>query len=267
MNIPLLTLLLLCALLLTPLWVQLYRMARRRQRAPTTVPPEWHTDLMAHAPLYRRTPPALRRQAAQLAAEFIGQKHFVGCNGLVVTPVMQRVVAWQACLLVARHGLAPYAELASVLLYPGPFVVEQQHVDPAGVISADQAVLIGQAIGDMRVVLSWPDVLAAGAGSTGHNVVIHEFAHFLDHTLDGALSAPPSGSDWHDVLDHEYRLLRADVDAGIATLIDPYGSEDEVEFFAVASETFIELSRDMQLRHPRLYGLLARLYGIDPAAW
>jgi len=69
----------------------------------------------------------------------------------------------------------------------------------------------------------------------------------------------------------EFRNTRAHLvgpeGRGIATLIDPYGSEDEVEFFAVASETFIELSRDMQLRHPRLYGLLARLYGIDPAAW
>ena len=269
MSASLLTLLLLCALLLTPLWLQLAALARRRrQRAAfSAVPADWHADLMAHCALYRRAPPAVRRQAAHLAQQFIHDKHFVGCNGLVVTPAMQRVVAWQACVLVANHGLAPYSELASVLLYPGPFIVEHTHVDPAGVISADNAVLIGESIGDMRVVLSWPDVLAAGGEGTGHNVVIHEFAHYLDHTLDGALSAPPAGNDWHQVLAREYWSLRRDVDAGIATLIDPYGSQDPVEFFAVASEAFIEVPRELQVRHPQLYALLAKLYRLDPAAW
>lgn len=265
MNLQLLILLLLCALLLTPLWLQVAAMARRRRAGTAPIPTEWHEDLMAHCALYRRTPAPLRRQATRLAIEFIREKHFVGCNELTVTPAMQRVVAWQACVLVAGHGLAPYSELASVLLYPGPFIVEHTHVDAAGVVSADNAVLIGQSIGDLRVVLSWPDVLNAGVG--GHNVVIHEFAHYLDHTLDGVLSAPPAGNDWHQVLAREYWSLRRDVDAGIATLIDPYGSQDPVEFFAVATETFIELPRELQARHLQLYALLSKLYRLDPAIW
>lgn len=191
MSLRTLVLLALVALLLTPVWQLLHRLWKRRRSARlAVVPPDWHANLAAHCPLYRRAPAALRLRAVELALSFVQSKHFVGCNGLDVTPLMSQVIAFQACLLVARRGLAGYDDLASVLVYPGPFVVEQTHVDGAGVVTAGRAVLSGQAIDVMRVVLSWPDVLSAGRDGDGYNVVIHEFAHHLDHALDGALSRP-----------------------------------------------------------------------------
>ena len=65
----------------------------------------------------------------------------------------------------------------------------------------------------------------------------------------------------------EYEALCAQVDEGAATLIDPYGAEDPVEFFAVCTETFFELPEQLAARHPQLYAALSRLYRLDPAAW
>ena len=49
--------------------------------------------------------------------------------------------------------------------------------------------------------------------------------------------------------------------------LDAYGASGVDEFFAVASEEFIECSGDLRTAHPRLYSLLREFYGIDPVAW
>ena len=61
--------------------------------------------------------------------------------------------------------------------------------------------------------------------------------------------------------------LEADPAGFEDTLLDPYGAEDVVEFFAVASEAFFEAPASMADSHPRLYAGLRDFYGVDPAAW
>ena len=228
---------------------------------------EWTATLAAHCLLYRRVPEPLRVRALELARSFVKQKYFEGCGGLVLDDTMRRVIAFQACLLVAGHGLHCYAELRSVLVYPDEFLISGTVEDEFGVVTEYTEEASGQAIETARIVLSWPDVRMAGTGGDGYNVVIHEFAHHLDHMLDGALSAPPGATPWHELLEREYAALCAAADAGEDSLIDPYGSEDPAEFFAVASEAFIELPADLRARHPELYAALAALYRLDPAGW
>jgi Mlc titration factor MtfA (ptsG expression regulator) len=72
---------------------------------------------------------------------------------------------------------------------------------------------------------------------------------------------------WHQDLVAEYEALCDTVDRGEPTFLDPYAAEDAVEFFAVASEEFIECSAELREAHPRLYSLLREFYGIDPAEW
>jgi Mlc titration factor MtfA (ptsG expression regulator) len=202
-----------------------------------------------------------------LAQRFVKQKYFEGCGGLVVDDTMRRVIAFQACLLIARRGLHCYSELRSILVYPGEFLISDSIEDEFGVVTEYTEEASGQAVDTARILLSWPDVQLAGTGSDGYNVVIHECAHHLDHMLDGALTAPAGATPWHELLDREYAALVAAADAGENTLIDPYGSEDPAEFFAVASEAFIELPDALQAQHPELYAALAKLYLLDPARW
>ncbi len=228
---------------------------------------DWAQTLQLHCPLYRRVPAPLCAQVVELAQRFIRQKYFEGCGGLVVEDTMRRVIAFQACLLVAGRGLHCYAALRSVLVYPGEFLISDSVEDEFGVVTEYTEEASGQAVDTARILLSWPDVQLAGTGSDGYNVVIHEFAHHLDHMLDGALSAPAGATPWHELLNREYQALCDAADAGEDTLIDPYGSEDPAEFFAVASEVFIELPDELRRLHPELYAALARLYGLDPASW
>ena len=123
------------------------------------------------------------------------------------------------------------------------------------------------------MVLSWRDILAAGRpGEDDYNVILHEFAHYLD-AEDGISTAMMEGDDWSrlpgrlGVLRREYELLQQDVAAGRETVLDPYGAEHPAEFFAVATECFFGLPQLMVDYHGELYATLRGYYRQDPAIW
>ena len=132
-------------------------------------------------------------------------------------------------------------------------------------------VLSGQTFETARIILSWNDVLESSGAGEPYNVVLHEFAHYLDHMANGALtnrgSSHRSLERWYAVLERDYKALCDAVDRDEPTLIDPYGAEHLEEFFAVATETFFEAPREMQRRHLQLYNELHEFYGLDPATW
>ena len=49
--------------------------------------------------------------------------------------------------------------------------------------------------------------------------------------------------------------------------MDAYGATNPAEFFAVATETFFERSKQMKLSHRELYEELESYYGLDPLKW
>jgi len=241
----------------------------RRIRAP--FPGEWRQRLELSVPLYRRLPGELRLRLEPRVREFLLDVDFIGCRGLTVTDEMRLVIATQACLLIVGTPASQFRSLYSVLLYPDEFVVAEKDEDEAGVVTEGTRALSGQSFETSRIVLSWRDVQEGGAAGEAYNVVLHEFAHYLDHSVGGVLTRPSSRHRalrrWHDVLSREYEALCDAVDAGEPTLIDPYGAEHLEEFFAVATETFFEQPRELQRRHSQLYAELSRFYGLDPAAW
>jgi len=259
-----------CVALLTPAWRALGRWLVRRLRAraaPRRLAAGERALLAQWCTLYRRAPPSVRTAAEARTDELLAQLRFVGCAGLEITAVMRLTIAFQASLLLGRLGTAICEELGAVLVYPDSFLAPRQRVDAAGVVTETQEPLSGETQGTTRIVLSWADV-RAGLGDGAHgNVVLHEFAHYLDHALDRTLSAPAPGRSWHQLLSREYAALRAAVDRGEPTLIDPYGAQAEAEFFAVATETFFAEPVALAARHAELYAALARIYALDPAGW
>ncbi len=132
--------------------------------------------------------------------------------------------------------------------------------------------LEGQAVYRGPVILSWAEVRDEGRDPRrGHNVVFHEFAHQLD-MLDGVINGTPplptaeQRERWKRVMTEEYRKLLDASAHGRATLLDQYGTTNEGEFFAVATECFFDRPADMERRHPELYDLLRTYYRQDPAA-
>lgn len=224
--------------------------------------------LSRRVPLYRCVPRELRARLDGLIRVFLAEKAFIGCGGLEVTEGMRLAIAAQACLLVLGRDEHVYDHLRSVLVYPSQFVVPETWHDEDGVVTEEERVLAGQAWDVSRILLSWEDVAAGGRGAEAYNVVVHEFAHYLDHetgvSLDvgGREASGPAAA-----LAQEYAALRAAVERGEEPFLDPYAAEDAAEFFAVASEAFIETPRGLAAAHPDIYAALARFYRLDPAGW
>ena len=243
----------------------------RAGRKSDAFPSEWRAILESSLPLYSRMPASVRASLEPLVLEFLRKVRFVGCDGLVVTDEMRLVVAAQACLLIAGHRVKPYEELMSVLLYPDEFVVNRTTEDEAGVVTEFEDVLSGESHDTSRIVLSWRDIKEPLDEGDLCNVVLHEFAHYLDHSIDGAFTdvADPNESlkDWHAVLAAEFDAHGEAVEAAEETLIDPDGAEHPSEFFAYATEVFFEAPVDLKQRHPQLYEGLKIAYGLDPASW
>ena len=72
---------------------------------------------------------------------------------------------------------------------------------------------------------------------------------------------------WREVMTAEYEQLVAASRAGRETLLDPYGTTNAAEFFAVVTEAFFDMPLDLRAEHPRLYELLREYYRQDPAQW
>jgi Mlc titration factor MtfA (ptsG expression regulator) len=250
-------------LILAPAW----RQRRRALRMSEPLSGDARAAIDGNVPAVAGLPADLRTRLDGLVNAFVAEKEFVGCNGVVVTDEMRATVAALACMLVlGRRG--HYDQLHSVLIYPTAFWVEDEVEDEAGVVERRRRVLSGEAWDASRIILSWEDVLAAARfPGEGYNVALHEFAHYLEaEGLGLALATRPLG-EWAQALADEFEILLDAVDAGRNTFLDPYAAEDEAEFFAVASEDFIDRPVDLREAHPRLYALLMEFYGMDPASW
>jgi Mlc titration factor MtfA (ptsG expression regulator) len=207
-----------------------------------------------------------------LVVLFLDRKGIVGAQGHEVTPLQRTVIGIQACVLVLNLDLALYDGFENVIVYPGEFVPGWEYEDEYGVVHRQDDALAGEAMPRGPVVLSWPDVEAsADWDHAGMNLVIHEFAHKIDMHDGTANGCPPlpdaaSRDAWQRVMRDAYANLRARVDAGEDTAIDPYATESPGEFFAVLSEVFFADPWLLRDEYPDVYREFARFYRQDPAA-
>jgi len=260
-------------LLLWPLLRRHWREQRRRRLRAQPIPAQWEELLHAHIPLYNHLPSALREQLQGHIQVLLAEKDFHGAGGLVVTDAMRLIVAAQAALLLLNRPSDYYPNLYSIVLYPAAFVVNREHWDAAGLHHRERQVLSGESWGTGQLVLSWDDTLSGGMNSgDGYNVVLHEFAHQLDlgsGTMNGTpqLDSRAQRHAWAAAFTPAFTELRARVEAGEDTWLDPYAASEPAEFFAVLTEAFFELPRELLREYPALYACLRAYYRVDPGAW
>ena len=256
-------------LLGAPFW----RERQRRQLRARPFPGAWREILRRRVPYVRALPADLQGQLKQHIQVFVAEKPFIGCAGLTISDEIRVTIAAQACLLILNRPGDYYPGLRQILVYPGSFVVDQEHTDDAGVTHHARQVLAGESWSQGQVILSWHDTLeGAATPDDGQNVVIHEFAHQLDQETGEANGAPALGrrahyARWARVLGAEFRALQRRAPNPQAPLFSAYGATDPAEFFAVISEVFFEQPQRMASEHPALYGELARFYRLDPLSW
>lgn len=248
---------------------------RRREKVLAEPFPEAWPGIMARRVRYLRflSPEDLKR-LEDLVQVFMDEKEFEGCGGLALTDEICVTVAASACLLLLGLEHDMYRRVHSILIYPAAVRSPQR---PAGFFeiasgpTPESRGLLGEAHLGGPVLLVW-DAVKKGCrdARSGHNVVLHEFAHKLD-MLDGEVDGTPPlrGTEqlnrWADVCSQAYLQLKARHERGKKSVMDAYGAHSEAEFFAVATETFFEQSWELREEQPALYDVLRAFYRQDPA--
>jgi Mlc titration factor MtfA (ptsG expression regulator) len=207
---------------------------------------------------------------------FVAEKHWEGCEGLVVTDDMKWMIASMAGMMVLAYPDWYFDRTSTILIYPTTYVAR---VEPQYFTNTYNATLggefhrAGQTIYRGPVVLNWRDIHSASQGpNEGHHLVVHEFAHQLDQLKGQATGAPLLRSteayqQWAQVLSREFELLQRQLAQGLPTLFDSYAATNPAEFFAVISEVFFEQPDLFAAQHQALYQQLRSFYAMDPLSW
>lgn len=221
-------------------------------------------------PLFDGLDVAERARLHELATQLLADKAFSGAGGIEVDDGMATAIAAFAVLPVLNIGYEGYEGWREIVVYPGEFIYEGEHMDEDGIVHHVRDVRSGEAMQGGPMVLSWEDVEHSGQGE-GFNVVIHEFAHKLDMVNGDANGRPPLHTgmipeDWARDFQTAFDDLCRRVDAGEDTVIDPYAAESPAEFFAVLSEYFFEVPDLLQQAYPAVYEQLVSFYRQNPLA-
>lgn len=236
--------------------------------------------------LFEHLDASARSRLAGLARDFLQEKRVIGAHDYEPDALDRRRLAALACLPVLRFGLAAYGRFVDVIVYPDAFVAHRSKVDPAGVWSEWDDVLAGEAMDDGPVVLSAPGLVPPAPGQTDC-LVIHEFAHKLDHSLGLSDRPDAAGRSVAARLARELGTAYADFTARVEALedtlpahldpespeadawygrlaLDPYAATEPVEFFAVCTEAFFCGSADLASAYPELDHALSEFFDQRP---
>jgi len=243
---------------------------RRNRIAGWRFPDEWLTIIERNVPFYRRLPPEDKKELQKHILIFVSEKHFEGCGGLKITDEIKVTIAAQACILLLHRKTDYYPGLSSILVYPCSYVVPKTQHLIGGVVVEGPDVRLGESWRHGSVVLSWDNVRRSAEDiHDGHNVVLHEFAHQLDSSGARGDSTPvlhrrSTYITWARILRKDYEKLRRQVSHNQNAVLGEYAATNPAEFFAVATEYFFEMPKELRKSYPSLYEELKNLYQQDP---
>ena len=233
----------------------------------------WQQFLEQNVPIYRCLPSLLKQQLQNHIQVFLAEKQFIGCGELVITEEIKLTIAAQACLLLLNRKTWYYKDLSVILVYPTAFIVPREVQDNAGVHSQERQILEGESWAMGKVILSWEDVKQdTDSFGSGANVVLHEFAHQLDHEQGNTNGVPlldnkASYIIWAKVFSQTYQQHCNKAARGESTVMNYYGAKNPAEFFAVATEAFFEKPLLLKNEYNQLYEQLCHYYRVDPSEW
>ena len=140
------------------------------------------------------------------------------------------------------------------------------HVEWVYLCDDDDLTVAGDALGYSTVRLNAHACLAESRELVpGQNLVVHEFAHILDHLL--AITGN------HDEVNRGLTLALDRWEQGEDVLLDGWFEDlrathepDEVEFFAYSTEAFFTMPNALQSMYPELTAFYVGIYGLDMPA-
>ncbi|STU91650.1 inner membrane protein [Klebsiella pneumoniae] len=193
-------------------------------------------------------------------------------QGLELTPLHQARIAMLFCLPVLELGIEWLDGFHEVLIYPAPFIVDDEWEDDIGLVHNQRVVQSGQSWQQGPVVLNWLDIQDSFDAS-GFNLVVHEVAHKLDTRNGDRASGVPliplrEVAGWEHDLHAAMNNIQDEIDlvGESAASIDAYAATDPAECFAVLSEYFFSAPELFAPRFPALWQRFCHFYRQDPLA-
>lgn len=221
-------------------------------------------------PLLQTLSESDRQKLIQLAQRFLQQKRLLALQDFVLDDVKSARVALLFCLPVLNLGYEWLDGFHEVLIYPAPFMVDDEWQDEFGLVHRERMVQSGQSWQQGPVVLNWLDVQDS-FDLSGYNLIIHEVAHKLDARGSDYANGVPAMplrevAGWERELNAAMTSIQDEIDSvgENAATIDAYAASDPAECFAVLSEYFFSAPDLLAERFPQLYERFCRFYRQDP---
>lgn len=236
--------------------------------APLNADIPWEQALAI--PVLASLSPEEQLRLTQLADRFLQHKRLVLLQGLELTPLQNARIAMLFCLPVLSLGLEWLDGFHEVLIYPAPFVVDDEWEDDIGLVHNQRVVQSGQSWQQGPIVLNWLDIQDSFDAS-GFNLIIHEVAHKLDVRNGDRANGVPLVSlreiaGWEHDLHAAMNNIQDEIDlvGESAASIDAYAATDPAECFAVLSEYFFSAPELFAPRFPALWQRFCHFYQQDP---
>ena len=239
-------------------WRGRSRYRRRKQRVlEQEFPVNWRRILQERVSFYQDLSASAKKRFERKVQWFLHETDVTGI-GTGVDDLVRVLVAASAVIPIFHFDEWYYRNVDEVLIYPRAFDGHTYAQEGEG---RDTLGMVGTGAMGRKVILSKP-ALINGFLSTadGHNTGVHEFVHLLDAS-DGAFDGVPALIDKKYVmpwLGMMYREMKKIEDG--RSLLRNYGATNKVEFFAVASELFLEHPDKLQKEHPELYDMLSKIF-------
>jgi Mlc titration factor MtfA (ptsG expression regulator) len=202
-----------------------------------------------------------REQFETAIKEFLSYVKITGVD-TTVENLDRILVAASAVIPVFAFPEWRYDNLQEVLLYSDTF---NRGFQTKG---EDRSIMGMVGSGDMegKMLLS-KHALQQGFknDSDKNNTAIHEFVHLIDKAdgdTDGITGQIMNRQYVIPWLNMTYQQMQAIIKG--RSDVNPYGTTNKAEFFAVVSEYFFERPDLLQQKHPELYALLQQIFKQDP---
>ncbi len=252
----------------------------------------WTKILKKNSALYRKLPENFKPKLHQLINLFLHKIDFASLKGedptIEITETRRVLVAAEACILILNLRDDP---IECINLYQ---IVKKVHIT--------RNPLEGEWVGlwnytKNTVILVWDYTIEGSKTSEDKkNVIIHEFAHALDSAADDSCDGNPfelkeqkrrgqyveiqlsdgqtfktknieSRSQWQEIIERMHKDLKKVYEQRRENVIREYGSTNPEEFFAVATEAYLDIPKKLQKAAPDVYRLINNFYELDPHDW
>jgi Mlc titration factor MtfA (ptsG expression regulator) len=257
MNTLLIVILILAILMLA--FVGLLKPRRKVVMESIPLPGNYRQLLNDHVQFYRKLDEAGKNRFEIRLQHFLAGIRITGVR-TNVEDIDRVLIGASAIIPIFAFAEWEYINLNEVLLYPETFSEEFKQEGGDRYVTG----MVGSGPMQYVMVLSQHALRQGFLNNTDKsNTAIHEFVHLIDKT-DGDADGVPE-----ILMHHQYTLPWLDmIHKNIKEVmrnksdINPYGATNQTEFFAVVSEYFFERPDLLQIKHPELYEMIRKIYGV-----